>query len=562
MMQIDPYVLLGVFIVGLALGGVAVWLVSGSRQRSETKAAVAQAQSAVNVQLASATARAVQAENARQQMLAERNEARQRVDQLQESLSAAGNQNAQLAERAGRVPGLEEQLTQARADLDAVNRSLADLRESSGSTIAQLTADLQSARDHLAAATSALQAANEAHAAAQRENAQLRSDRATLQERYDGEQRSAEEKLRLLNQASEALTNQFKTLANDILEEKARRFTDQNQTNLNQLLDPLRTKITDFQAQVQRAYEQEGNARSALVEQVSQLRELNQTLSEDARNLASALKGSSKTQGDWGEMILEQILEVSGLIKGETYVTQDAQFNPEGKRLQPDVVINLPEQKRLVVDAKVSLTAYERFASAEDGAEREAALQQHLASVRGHIRTLSGKNYQALYGLKSLDFVLMFVPVEPAFMLAVTNCRGLFSEAWASNVLLVSPSTLLFVLRTVAHLWRQEAQRQNAAEIARRGALLYDRLVDFVEDLRNVGARLHQAQEAYADAERRLTIQKGNVIWQAKMLGDLGVKPNKQLPESYVELAEANEDVAHLFEINGVNGERALAPES
>jgi DNA recombination protein RmuC len=562
MMQIDPYVLLGVFIVGLALGGVAVWLVSGSRQRSETKAAVAQAQSAVNVQLASATARAVQAENARQQMLTERNEARQRVDQLQESLSAAGNQNAQLAERAGRVPGLEEQLTQARADLDAVNRSLADLRESSGSTIAQLTADLQSARDHLAAATSALQAANEAHAAAQRENAQLRSDRATLQERYDAEQRSAEEKLRLLNQASEALTNQFKTLANDILEEKARRFTDQNQTNLNQLLDPLRTKITDFQAQVQRAYEQEGNARSALVEQVSQLRELNQTLSEDARNLASALKGSSKTQGDWGEMILEQILEVSGLIKGETYVTQDAQFNPEGKRLQPDVVINLPEQKRLVVDAKVSLTAYERFASAEDGAEREAALQQHLASVRGHIRTLSGKNYQALYGLKSLDFVLMFVPVEPAFMLAVTNCRGLFSEAWASNVLLVSPSTLLFVLRTVAHLWRQEAQRQNAAEIARRGALLYDRLVDFVEDLRNVGARLHQAQEAYADAERRLTIQKGNVIWQAKMLGDLGVKPNKQLPESYVELAEANEDVAHLFEINGVNGERALAPES
>jgi DNA recombination protein RmuC len=285
-------------------------------------------------------------------------------------------------------------------------------------------------------------------------------------------------------------------------------------------------------------------------------------LSEDARNLASALKGSSKTQGNWGEMILEQILEASGLIKGETYVAQDSQFNAEGKRLQPDVVINLPEQKRLVVDAKVSVTAYERFASAVDDAERDTALQQHLASVRGHIRSLAAKNYQTLYGLKSLDFVLMFVPVEPAFMLAATNDRGLFAEAWESNVLLVSPSTLLFVLRTVAHLWRQEAQRQNAAEIARRGALLYDRLVDFVEDLRSVGTRLHQAQDAYADAERRLTMQKGNVIWQAKMLCDLGVKPSKELPQSLVEMAEANEGLAGMFEPNGVNAERALVSES
>jgi DNA recombination protein RmuC len=208
------------------------------------------------------------------------------------------------------------------------------------------------------------------------------------------------------------------------------------------------------------------------------------------------------------------------------------------------------------------VTAYERFVSAVDDTERDAALQQHLASVRGHIRSLATKNYQTLYGLKSLDFVLMFVPIEPAFMLAISNDRGLFSEAWESNVLLVSPSTLLFVLRTVAHLWRQEAQRQNAAEIARRGALLYDRLVDFVEDLRTVGVRLHQAQEAYADAEKRLTVQKGNVIWQAKMLSDLGVKPSKELPQSMVELAEANEEVGRIFEPNRVNGERALVSES
>ena len=509
MMTIDQYALLGVFVVGLALGGVLASMVSNGRKRSEMNAAVAQAQAAANVQLATATTRAVQAESARQQMLTERNEAKQRADQLQAELSAAGNQNAQLSERAGRVPSLETDL-----------------------------------------------------AAAQREITQLKAELAALQERYEAEQRGGEEKLRLLNQAGEALTNQFKTLANDILEEKARRFTEQNQTNLGQLLDPLRTKIGEFQAQVQRVYEQEGNARSALVAQVDQLRDMNRTLSEDARNLASALKGSSKTQGNWGEMILEQILEASGLIKGETYVAQDSQFNAEGKRLQPDVVINLPEQKRLVVDAKVSVTAYERFASAVDDTERDAALQQHLASVRGHIRSLATKNYQTLYGLKSLDFVLMFVPIEPAFMLAISNDRGLFSEAWESNVLLVSPSTLLFVLRTVAHLWRQEAQRQNAAEIARRGALLYDRLVDFVEDLRTVGVRLHQAQEAYADAEKRLTVQKGNVIWQAKMLSDLGVKPSKELPQSMVELAEANEEVGRIFEPNRVNGERALVSES
>jgi DNA recombination protein RmuC len=508
-MTIDQYVLLGVFIIAFALGGVLVSMVSNGRKRSELNAAVAQAQAAGNVQLATATTRAVQAESARQQMLTERNEARQRVDQLQADLSAAGNQNAQLSERAGRVQGLEADLT-----------------------------------------------------AAQKESAQLKADLAALQERFDAEQRSSDEKLRLLHQAGEALTNQFKTLANDILEEKARRFTEQNQTNLGHLLDPLRTKIGEFQAQVQRVYEQEGNARSALAAQVDQLRDLNRTLSEDARNLASALKGSSKTQGNWGEMILEQILEASGLIKGETYVAQDSQFNAEGKRLQPDVVINLPEQKRLVVDAKVSVTAYERFASAVDDAERDAALQQHLASVRGHIRSLAAKNYQTLYGLKSLDFVLMFVPIEPAFMLAATNDRGVFAEAWESNVLLVSPSTLLFVLRTVAHLWRQEAQRQNAAEIARRGAMLYDRLVDFVDDLRNVGTRLHQAQDAYTDAERRLTMQKGNVIWQAKMLCDLGVKPSKELPQSLVEMAEANEGLAGMFDANGVHGERALVSES
>jgi len=549
--------------IGLALGGVFAWVVSRSRRRSEVDVAVAQAQAAANVRAAAATTRAEQVEAARQQLQTERNDLRHRADHLQASLTAAGAEKAQLAERAGRIPTLEADLTRAREALDAANQTMATLRETSGSTIAQLNADLQGVRDNLAAVTSDLQASNGACAAIRTENAQLKVNLAALQERYEAEQRSAEEKLRLLNEAGEVLTNQFKALASDILEEKSRRFTEQNQTNLGQLLDPLRTKIGEFQAQVQRVYEEEGKDRSALAEQVRQLRDLNRTLSEDAKNLTSALKGSSKPQGNWGEMILEQILEVSGLIKGETYVTQDSQVDPEGKRLQPDVVINLPEQKRLVVDAKVSLTAYERFASAEDKAEQEAALQQHLASVRGHIRTLSAKNYQALYGLKSFDFVLMFVPIEPAFMLAVTNDRGLFAEAWESNVLLVSPSTLLFVLRTVAHLWRQEAQTRNRQAIADRGAKLFDRLVDFIEDLRVIGAKLHQAQEAYEDAVKRLTTQKGNVIWQAKRLRDLGVSPSKELPQEFMEQVEADQEVLQLFPPpNGTNGEPVLASES
>lgn len=556
------YTTLGVFVFGIMLGSLAAWLATRGRRQSEIDTAVVQAQTASNVQLATATTRAVQAEAARQQMLVERNEARQRADQLQGELSAAGNQIAQLTERAGRIPVLETELAQARADLDAANRSLADLRETSGSTIAQLAADLQSVRENLVTTASALQASNEAHASVQADNAGLNADLATLQERYEAEQRSSDEKLRLLNAAGEALTNQFKALANDILEEKAKRFTDQNQTNLNRLLDPLRTKIGEFQVQVQRAYEQEGNARSALAAQVSQLRDLNQTLSEDAKNLVSALKGPTKTQGSWGETILEQILEVSGLVKGETYFTQDSQVSPDGKRVQPDVVINLPEQKRLVVDAKLSLAAYERFASAEDDGERQAALQQHLATIRGHIRTLAAKNYQGLYGLKSLDFVLMFVPIEPAFMLAVNNDRGLCSEAWESNVLLVSTSTLLFVLRTVAHLWRQEAQRLNASEIAKRGALLYDGMVEFVEQLRTVGVKLHQAQEAYAEAEKRLMTHRGNVIWQAKTLRDLGVKPSKELPQPFVDIAEASEEVATMLEFDGANGERVVTSET
>jgi DNA recombination protein RmuC len=366
---------------------------------------------------------------------------------------------------------------------------------------------------------------------------------ATLTMQLTQERNQSNEKLALLQSAREELTHQFKNLANEILEEKSKRFSEQNQQSLGQLLDPLKTKLQEFQGKVEQVYVQEGKDRSALAEQVRQLMELNKTVSQEANNLTKALKGSNKTQGNWGELVLERVLEGSGLRKGEEYDVQESHTLEDGRRLQPDVVVHLPDDRHLVIDAKATLVAYEDYANAEDEKHRDAALKRHLDSVRSHIKGLSDKNYQDLYGLKSLDFVLMFIPIEPAFMLAVTHDRELFMDAWNKNVLLVSPSTLLFVVRTVANLWRQEAQTRNAQDIAKRGAELYDKLAGFVEDMESLGTRLNQAQKDYDGAINKLSTGRGNLIRQAEMLKKLGVKPSKSLPAPMVEIANDAADM-------------------
>lgn len=358
---------------------------------------------------------------------------------------------------------------------------------------------------------------------------------AQLRNTLEGERNVSQDKLALLLDAKQALSDQFKALANEILEEKSKRFTEQNQTNLGALLDPLKSRINEFQAKIEDTYVKEGKDRTALGEQVRQLMELNQHLSEDAKNLTRALRGSSKAQGSWGELVLERVLEGSGLRKGEEYVVQSSHTREDGTRALPDVVIHLPEGRSLVIDSKVSLVAYEEFAVTENELERTAAGRRHMESIKGHIKGLSGKNYQALYSLNSLDFVLLFVPIEPAFMLAVASDRDLFMDAWNRNVLLVSPSTLLFVVRTVAHLWRQEAQSRNAQEIAKRGAELYDKFVGFVEDMNSLGNRLKQAQGEYDEAYGKLTSGRGNLVGQAQKLRQLGVKPSKSLSPSLVD---------------------------
>jgi DNA recombination protein RmuC len=391
--------------------------------------------------------------------------------------------------------------------------------EAESARIARLEGELVEARDR--------------HGSALEEQSRLRAQLSAIRTELDAERRQSSEKLALLTEAREQLSHQFRALANDILEEKSRRFAEQNQASLGQLLEPLKTRIHEFQTKVDQVYVQEGKDRTALAEQVRQLMDLNRRLSDDANDLTRALKGSNKTQGAWGEAVLERILESSGLRKGHEYEVQTILTREDGSRAQPDVILHMPDDRHLVIDAKVSLLDYNAHCNAETDALREAAALRHLASIRTHIKGLSVRNYQAL-GLPSLDFVVMFVPIEPAFMLAISRDSSLWTDAWQRNVLLVSPSTLLFVLRTVSHLWRQEAQTQNAKDIASRGAELYDKLSAFVTDLTRVGERLTLARESYDDALNKLSRGRGNVIRQAEMLRKLGVQPTKPLPTALV----------------------------
>ncbi len=364
----------------------------------------------------------------------------------------------------------------------------------------------------------------------------LRGDYARLETRAQAEREAAAEKLKLLEQAKAELSQQFKVLANEIFDDKSARFVKQNQEQLGGLLDPLRQRLGEFQHKVEQYYDNEGKQRSALAEKLEGLSRLNRTLSEDAQALTRALKGESKTQGNWGEMVLERILESLGLARGREYEVQ-VSHTVDGRRLQPDVVIHLPDERHIVVDAKVSLTDWEAACRAETEAERAEALRRHRQSLRQHIQGLAAKNYQDLYALDSLDCVVMFVPVEPALLSVVSEDSQLFQQAWEQQVLLVSASTLFFALRMVAFLWRQDAQNRNAQEIARRGAELYDKLRGFVEEIDKVGDSLERAQRSYATAVGRLHQGKGNVIRQAEMLRELGIKPKKTLPPNWQERA-------------------------
>jgi len=338
-------------------------------------------------------------------------------------------------------------------------------------------------------------------------------------------------------------TKEFENLANKILEEKSKRFSEHNETQIKGILDPLRDRIRDFEKRVNDTHSDSEKERSALKEQLRILAEMNKRMSEETVNLTKALKGDSKTQGNWGELILEKVLEKSGLTKGREYDVQQSFTLDDGSRMQPDVLIRLPDNKNLVVDAKVSLVAYERYVASEDTDKIAQAmhLKEHINSVRSHIKRLSEKNYQNLYNIGSPDFVLLFIPIEPAFILSVSTDNELYNDAFKMNVVLVSPTTLLATLRTISNVWKQEYQNQNAMEIAKYSGMLYDKFVGFIDDLNKVGDRIRQTQESYDEAKKKLHTGRGNMVRNAEYLKTLGIKTTKQLPKDLLDRANEND---------------------
>ena len=363
----------------------------------------------------------------------------------------------------------------------------------------------------------------------------LKSDFANLEEKLITQKKEVE-------QLQQKFTTEFKNLANEILEDKSKRFTEQNKVNINEILNPLSEKIKNFEKKVEDVYLNDTKERAGLSEQIRMLHDLNQQMSKDANNLTKALKGETKTQGNWGEFILERVLEKSGLVKGQEYAVQESITDEEGKRLQPDVVIYLPESKCIIIDSKVSLVGYERYCSAEDEVIKATALKEHISSIKKHITNLSSKNYHNLYKIKSLDFVLLFMPIEPAFGLAVQNDMELFNDAFEKNIVIVSPSTLLATLRTIASIWRQENQNRNALEIARQSGALYDKFQSMVTDLLEVGKRLHSVQDNYEDVMKKLSTGKGNLITSVEKIKKLGAKATKSLPQGMADIADETEE--------------------
>jgi len=365
---------------------------------------------------------------------------------------------------------------------------------------------------------------------------------AELQTLNTQQHKAADEKLTLLNETKETLKNQFKTLANDIFEEKDKKFATQNKQKLDAILNPFAKQLDAFKKKVDDVYHDEGKQRASLITEVKNLRELNQQLNTEAKNLTRALKGDKKLQGNWGELILERVLEQSGLRKGHEYETQGGFRDADNNMLKPDVIIHLPQDKEIIVDSKVSLIAYEKFAATENKKDRAVALKEHMEAIKNHIKTLSEKDYSSLAGVKTLDFVLMFIPIEPAFMVAFQQNDKIFVDAFSSKIIVVTPTTLLATLKTIENLWRYEKQNQNAREIADRAANIYDKFRGFIEDIEKLGKQLDTTQATYHDALNKLTRGRGNLVNQAQQLLDLGVKVKKEIPKSMLKKSELNEE--------------------
>ena len=347
-----------------------------------------------------------------------------------------------------------------------------------------------------------------------------------------------EEQKKQNDEVKKRMTVEFENLANKILEDKSKRFTALNKSNLDELLKPMHTQLGDFRKRVDKIHNEDSEARSKLRGHIEQLNTLNQQMNKEAQNLTRALKGDNKAQGNWGEMILEKVLEQSGLRKGKEYEIQRAFRDSENSLLKPDVIVHLPEEKDIVIDSKVSLIHYNEYINSEDSAEQQKALKAHVDSVREHINNLGSKDYSSLKGLRSLDFILLFMPIDAAFMAAFQADEKLFNTAFEKKIVVVTPTTLLATLRTIENIWRYERQNENSRQIADKAGTIYDKLRGFLEDFEKIGKQIDTVHSSYDAAMNKLTLGKGNLIRQAESFVDLGVKVKKEIPKTITNIAE------------------------
>lgn len=436
---------------------------------------------------------------------------------LDEQTQRLGERDLGLEDWRQKATGLENRLASAQSELTGRRERLAQL-EQENKVLRQRAESLNEDVSQL--------------------KIELREQQVTL----DKERRSGSEKLELLEKNRDALKQEFENLANRIFDQKSERFTQQSKTSLDSLLNPFRDQLQDFRKRVEDVYTTETRDRQALRSEIKSLQDLNRQITEEAANLTRALKGDKKVQGNWGELILERVLERSGLRKGIEYETQGSYRDGDNQLLRPDVVVHLPDQRNLVVDSKVSLVAYQQWVVAENDGTQDEALKQHVEAVRNHIRSLSEKDYSQLSGLHSPDFVLLFMPIEPAFVAAFQQDENLFSEAFERKIIVVTPTTLLATLRTIENIWRYERQSQNARRIADRAGAVYDKLRVFVEAMERLGSQLHTAQGSYDSAMNTLTRGRGNLIAQANRFVELGVRVKKELPKAIVDQAEVDTD--------------------
>ncbi|SKA49385.1 DNA recombination protein RmuC [Enterovibrio nigricans] len=453
----------------------------------------------------------------------------------------------------------DEKISQAAlAHLTAENQSLKDELDGLDLERDRLTAELRIQYAKLAAAAEKLRQMELLRA----EKAQLtdtldnlRDNKSALeltlreqQTRTEEQLEAAEAKIRLLESAEERLRVQFESLANKVFDHKTRTVDEQNRQSLESLLGPLKSQLEGFRKQVTDSFGEQAKERHTLVHEIKNLQQLHEDMTREAVALTQALKGDNKQQGNWGEVVLARVLEESGLREGYEYQTQVSLENEDGKRYQPDVIVRLPQEKDVVVDAKMALVAYERYFHAETLAEKDAALREHVASIRGHIRGLGRKDYHQLHGIQSLDYVLMFIPIEPAFQIAIEAEPSLIREALDHNIMLVSPTTLLVALRTINNLWRYEHQNQNARLIADKAAKLYDKLRLFVTDIEVMGAALDKATDSYQQAVSKLSSGRGNILRQAESFKALGVEVKRDISPAMLkrDTSDDSDEIATL----------------